>query len=69
MKLVLSIKQVGTGSNQDGLISDVLTNVSSDQLLLGQLYVSNNSGRMAMYEPYKSDDISCNNTFGVKMCI
>ena len=26
----------------------------------------NNSGPTAMHEPYKGDDISCKNTFGVK---
>ena len=28
----------------------------------------NNSGPIAMHEPYKSDDISCKITFGVKKC-
>ena len=28
----------------------------------------NNSGPIAIHEPYKSDDILCNNTFGVKKC-
>ena len=26
----------------------------------------NNSGPIAMHEPYKSDDISCKNTFSIK---
>ena len=45
-----------------------LTDVSPDQLLLlRKLYVSQyNSGPIAMHEPYKSNDISYKNTFGIK---
>ena len=45
-----------------------LTDVSSDQFLLGRYMWVINSGPMAMHEPYKSksDDILCKNTFGVK---
>ena len=45
-----------------------LTDVSSDQLLLGSSMLINNSGLIAVHKPYISDDISCKNTFGVKRC-
>ena len=42
--------------------------VSSDQLTQGSyMHVSQYSGPIAMYEPYKNDDISCKNTFGVSV--
>ena len=44
-----------------------LTNVSSDQLQLGCMWV-NNFKSITKHEHYKSDDILCKNTFGVKRC-
>ena len=44
-------------------MASALTGVSSDQLLPGQLYVTYESiilNPITMYEPYRSDDISCN---------
>ena len=43
--------------------------VSSDQFLPGYIASSmwvKSSGLMAMHEPYKSDDISCKNTSGIR---
>ena len=53
------------------MVESVLTDVPFDQLLPGciAIYVTyesiHNSEPIAMHEPYKSDDISCENTFGV----
>ena len=50
-------------------IVNALTDASSDHLLINFCqgsYIINKSGPIAMHEPYKSNDISCNNTFSVK---
>ena len=39
------------------------TDVSTDQIYWASC---NDSGPIAMHEPYKSNDILCKNTFGVK---
>ena len=43
----------------------ILTKVYPDQLLPGWV---NTSGVKAVHEPYKSNDVSCKNTFSVKKC-
>ena len=48
-----------------------LNDVSSDQLLPGSLAICESEIldlAIAMHEPYKSNDMSCKNTFSIKKC-
>ena len=53
MQVVLSVEE------------SALTDVCFDQHLPGSCICFNNSGPIAIHELYKTNDISCKNTFGV----